>query len=344
MPIEVKLFDDLEDVARDARGALDRHAQVSPYDRIGWFHLTRMHVLPDGKLLVARADNGMGGRAWLFLHQRGERHAEAFGSWYTPAFSPVFSGAPGAARAELLAAVARRLRTRLDTIMLAPVGDEDGARTALLDAFGSAGWWTRQTAVTTNWIVMIGGRSFDDYWARRPSRLRNTVRRKSSASPLAISILNRFDDAAWARYEAVYRASWKPAEGSPAFLRAMAAQASDDGTLRLGVAEQGGLPVAAQFWTVDGGMATIHKLAHAESARESSPGTLLTQAMFRHVIDEDRPHSIDFGTGDDPYKADWMEHKRPLHRLEFHNRGTPRGWAAAARAFASALVHRNGRD
>jgi hypothetical protein len=33
--------------------------------------------------------------------------------------------------------------------------------------------------------------------------------------------------------------------------------------------------------------------------------------MFAHVIDVDRVAAIDFGTGDDPYKADWMDHTRP---------------------------------
>ena len=77
--------------------------------------------------------------------------------------------------------------------------------------------------------------------------------------------------------------------------------------LRLGIAEIDGQPVAAQFWTVEGGTAFIHKLAHDERFRKQSPGTLLTAAMFAHVIDVDRVDLVDFGTGDDPYKRDWMD-------------------------------------
>src|SRR5690349_21185690 len=82
------------------------------------------------------------------------------------------------------------------------------------------------------------------------------------AAALEISIHRAFDPGAWAAYEAVYRASWKPAEGSPAFLRALAEQEGAAGTVRLGIASKDGAPVAAQFWLVENGVATIHKLAH----------------------------------------------------------------------------------
>jgi CelD/BcsL family acetyltransferase involved in cellulose biosynthesis len=68
--------------------------------------------------------------------------------------------------------------------------------------------------------------------------------------------------------------------------------------------------VAAQFWTVDGGTAWIHKLAHLDSAKPLSAGTTLSAALFAHVIDRDRVTWVDFGTGDDPYKRDWMEQVR----------------------------------
>ncbi len=93
---------------------------------------------------------------------------------------------------------------------------------------------------------------------------------------------------AWADYEAVYRASWKPEEGSFPFLRALAEQEGAAGTLRLGVARKDGRPVAVQLWLVENGEATIHKLAYAEDAKAMSPGTLLGMAMFRRALDEDR--------------------------------------------------------
>ena len=37
---------------------------------------------------------------------------------------------------------------------------------------------------------------------------------------------------------------------------------------------------------------------------------------------------IDFGTGDDPYKRDWMERVRPRYRLTCWRPANPRNWAA----------------
>src|SRR3546814_12565678 len=71
------------------------------------------------------------------------------------------------------------------------------------------------------------------------------------------------------------------------------------GHLRMGIARRDGLAVAAQLWTVENGVALIHKLAHREDAGAGSPGTLLSHASFRPVIDTDTVPRIDFGTGDD---------------------------------------------
>jgi hypothetical protein len=139
-------------------------------------------------------------------------------------------------------------------------------------------------------------------------------------------VVDRFDPADWADYERVYAQSWKPKEGSPAFLRRFAEEEGEAGTLRLGIAEIDGRPVAAQLWTVDHGAAYIHKLAHVEDAKAHSPGTLLSHALFAHAIDRDRVHTIDFGTGDDAYKRDWMEEVRPMIRLDMHWPLDPRSW------------------
>lgn len=312
---ETCLFDDLDAVARDAAGALDRAAQPSLYDRIDWLRLMRAHV-PDGATpIIARAALGEG-RCWLFLRLAARRRAEAYASWYSLSFAPVFAG-PAALRRPLLEALAVALRSRFATIRLAPV--PSAAADLLVPAFAAQGWRAERRPATANWIADTADKDFAAYWAARPSRLRNTVRRKGRGADLTIMIRDRFAEAEWDDYEAVYRASWKPAEGSPAFLRALARAEGEAGTLRLGIAYRQGTPVAAQFWTVEHGVATIHKLAHVEEERAASPGTLLSEAMFRHVIERDRPRRIDFGTGDDSYKADWMDERRVLEQVTLYD-------------------------
>jgi GNAT acetyltransferase-like protein len=219
---------------------------------------------------------------------------------------------------------------------LAPVADPAPLRRA----FKAGGWQVFVTPRTGNWRIDTHGLDFEAYWAGRPAQLRNTAKRRGRTAGLEIEIYDRFDSRAWADYEAVYRASWKPEEGSFAFLRALAAQEGAAGTLRLGVARKDGRPVAVQLWLVENGEATIHKLAYAEHAKAMSPGTLLGMEMFRRAIDTDRVRAIDYGTGDDGYKKDWMAERRTLWRIEAFNPRTPRGLAGAARAAASALVAR----
>ena len=98
--------------------------------------------------------------------------------------------------------------------------------------------------------------------------------------------------------------------------------------------------MAAQFWTVEAGTAWIHKLAHTEASKPLSPGTTLSAALFEQVIDRDKVTLIDFGTGDDPYKRDWMEDIRPRYRLEMYRPLWPGNWPAIARAAVRRLVSR----
>ena len=221
-------------------------------------------------------------------------------------------------------------------MLLAPLVDPEPLRRA----FAAAGWVVQASEKTGNWRIETAGMDFESYWASRPAQLRNTARRKAKAADLEIEIYDRFDAAAWAAYEAVYRASWKPEEGSFPFLHALAEQEGAAGTLRLGIARKDGRPVAAQLWLVENDEAVIHKLAYAEDAKSLSPGTILSETMFRRVLDVDRVAVIDYGTGDDGYKRDWMEYRRPLWQLAAYNPGTPGGLAGAAKAKASALVAR----
>ena len=191
----------------------------------------------------------------------------------------------------------------------------------------------------------IGVPTFDVLWSiledQTPNaKLRSTVERKGKKAGLDIVIHREFDADAWAAYEAIYAASWKGEEGSWPFLRDLAEAEGDAGTLRLGIASRDGLPVAAQLWTVENGRATIHKLAYREDAKALSPGSILSHAMFAHVIERDRPALIDYGTGDQPYKADWMDVAHPLWRIEASNPRHPVGLLMIARRKAAALVRR----
>jgi hypothetical protein len=304
---------------------------ASPFERAQWYALLAETGL---RPLIAIASEG-GTTAALALTGQGG-HITPLRNWYSFTWRPL---APqGAAGDRLLEAIARGLKSRGHRVTLEPVPGEDGSAERLERAFRAAGWQVALEVCDTNHILEVRGRSFAEYWQSRPGHLRSTLKRK--ASRIETEVLTRFDPAVWAEYEAIYAASWKPAEDQPAMLRAFAQGEGAAGRLRLGVARAGGLAVAAQFWTVENGVAYIHKLAHLESHRSLSAGTILSAALLRHVIEIDKVALVDFGTGNDSYKADWTDAVRPRFRIDCLDPGQPGAWAPLAKRILRTLHKR----
>lgn len=207
------------------------------------------------------------------------------------------------------------------------------------------GYWTDRYFSFGNWFqpVPLGG--FEVYWAARPSALRNTVAR-------ALKRLNKLGDwrleivtgpqpglnAAIDTYVSVYNRSWKVPEPNPAFMPGLIRLAAVQGWLRLGLLWVAGEPVAAQVWLVAGGKANIFKLAYAQGHEKLSTGSVLTAELMRHVMDTDQVREVDFLSGDDAYKADWMDCRRERVGLLAFDQRHWRGWLAASRH----ILHRYG--
>jgi hypothetical protein len=274
--------------------------------------------------LLAVARDGVD-RAVLPLRQEADELQE-LGSWYSFRVAPIVS--PGADALKLLSTLASDIARRADRLTLAKLPQTDA--TLLTDAFRSTGWFATMTPCDVNHILRVGGRSFAEYLSGRPGQVRTTLKRKSGK--VEVRLYDGFDDGAWDAYEAIYAQSWKPTEGSPAFLRRFAREEGAAGRMRFALALAGGKPVAAQFWTVEAGTAFIHKLAHIEEAKPLSPGTTLSAALFERVIDGDKVEMVDFGTGDDGYKRDWMEEVRTRYRIELLRPLRPRNWPRVAKA------------
>jgi hypothetical protein len=320
-------------VQADARitALFGRTDASSPFDRIDTLRLLAEECLAGHHcfLAIARSETAI---AALPLTQDAAG-LRSLANWYSFTARPLCSD-PAQAPA-LFAAIASSL-SPAGAATLAPLPEAEATR--LADALRQTGWIAAATPCDVNHILTVQGRSFAEYWATRPGQLRETVRRKGRKGVVDIRIATAFAAADWDAYETIYAKSWKPGEGSPRFLRRFAQAESSAGTLRLGLASIDGHPVAAQFWTVEGGTAFIHKLAHDEAAKAHSPGSLLSAALFRHVIDTDRVALVDFGTGDDPYKRDWMDGVRTRYRIEAYRPGSVRHWKHIARLTARRLL------
>jgi hypothetical protein len=192
----------------------------------------------------------------------------------------------------------------------------------LLHSANIPGWGLIARPISQNWRA-----STADYWKNRSSQLRHTISRKKKKLDqlgAVISISTQINAPLLQAYWQVYQRSWKPAEPTPDFINQLLQQSSDEGTLRLGtlyIAEQ---PVAVQCWLVAGGVAAIYKLAQDQQFDALSPGTVLTAALADYVMIEDQVHTLDFLTGDDAYKAQWMDSCSPLYRVTAFRLNAPK--------------------
>ena len=255
-------------------------------------------------------------------------------NFYSLDFRPLSAGGrlrpgDGARVAGALRSVSGRL-IRLDPLDETVAGQ-------LEQELRQAGMTTYRYSAFGNWIERVGQRSFEAYFAERPSQLKNTYRRRNTklrkAHPVTIRLSDgRGDDRAAIRdaYLAVYAKSWKVPEPYPDFIPGLIDLAAQRGWLRLGVLFVGELPVAAQLWLCQGDTSLIYKLAYDEDYKEFSPGLILTVEMFRQAIDVDRSAIIDYGSGDDPYKRDWMSERRQYWGLEVYDTRSLAGWAIHA--------------
>lgn len=193
-------------------------------------------------------------------------------------------------------------------------------------ALKSIGFRTFVFEHSTNWYDE-DIENIETYWARRPSRLLNTIKRKKKkltlengyalfiASPNSEKELNQF----LADYHQVYNLSWKQQEPYIDFIDELARYAWRQGELRLGMAYHHEKPVASQIWFVNGETAYIFKLAYSEEYSKTSVGTVLQALLTEYVIDQDKVTTIDFLTGDDNYKQHWMMNSRPLVGIQACN-------------------------
>lgn len=306
---------------------------ASPFDRASWFDLLDAHGFAGRGRFDAHGSAGSTA-AWLPL--RIEKPGELAGltNWYSFSIRPLFTGE--ANRADALQALFADLRRSAARLTLYPVTDTEDLTAALR----AAGWWVKAAPAGDRHWLCLGDMDHDIWWASRPGALRNTVQRKAKKGVVDIQLITAFDPGSWAAYENIYAASWKPEEGHPALLRAFAESESAGGRLRMGIARIDGVPVAAQYWTVEDGTAFIHKLAHVEDSLKASPGTLLSAALFRHVIEVDGVKRIDFGTGNDGYKRDWMNRHDVLWRIEAFNPSRVAAWGPALKAFVRSVLRK----
>jgi hypothetical protein len=263
----------------------------------------------------------------------GGRNLQSLTNPYTCLYQPLI--APGLDAATLRRAGVEfgRFCRRWATVRLDALPEDFAELAPLLAGARRAGMLASRFAHFGNWHEPIAGRSWEQYLAARPGALRETVRRKLRRTPTTLEIVATTDavEAGIDAYEEIYARSWKVPEPYPRFHAEMMRRAAAAGVLRLGLLRAEGRVIAVQIWIVQGGRAAVLKLAHDESDKTLSPGTVLTALMIRELIGREAVTELDFGRGDDAYKQLWATQRRQRIGIVLANPLRLRGLAALGR-------------
>lgn len=344
MNTTLHVFHDLDALPPDCETLFAAGAQRSFHLARPWFRTVLAEAMPpDARALfvLCRTGEGTDNRAIVLFPLRtraGGTRLEALSAVYSCLYQPL--AAVTATPAELFAAgqafgrfCRGWSRLRLDALDAGWPGLQP-----LLEGAQAAGLAVLRFDHFGNWYEPVAGRSWAEYLAARPGALRETIRRRLGQAEhdrrVALEVITERGaglEAGITAYEAVYARSWKEKEPFPGFSAALMRAAAAAGALRLGLLRLDDRPVAAQYWVVAGGTATVLKLAHDEAARTRSPGTVLTAAMIRDLLDREELVELDFGRGDDAYKALWAGRRRQRIGVVLVNPRRPMGLLALGR-------------
>lgn len=354
----VRQFSNFDELSPEARSLFEKASMHCFFSSLPWFRVFVNHALDAGdivRIYCSRSPSDSGNveeAALAMVHRAADstifkpRKLSSLSNYYTSLFSPAWNGASSREAAHALARAIADDSPPWDEVELKPLDVDSSAFHALKDGLQSAGFVVQTYFCFGNWYLDVNGRSYAQYKEDLPSVLRNTLKRKekklekSGRAKIAIITGGEELQSAIEAYNKVYSASWKKPEPYPSFVPELIQTCSQLGALRLGVVHIDGEPAAAQFWIVQNGVALIYKLAYDERFTDLSVGTVLTATLMQHVIDVDQVHEVDYLTGDDAYKRDWMSGRRERGGILAMNPRTVRGAAAIARHVGGRAVKR----
>ncbi len=352
----VRIYESVSELPSATRMLAQRAEQSAFCLGLDWYEVFEANVAKSsGRRLLLSAEDEIG-RALAMLPlwapiARTSRPLALTGlaNYYTPVFQPWVSANSEAACIGMSMIAEELCRYQAwSRITLNPIDALHPAWRCLREEMHRHGMYSFIDTATANWTTSVAGMTCQDYIQQRTSRLRNTIKRRSkkiarySTTNFQLIDSKQGLESGLDAYERVYGKSWKRSEAYPSFVRELAAMCARRGWLRLGIMFVNGRPAAVQFWIVANGVASIFKLAYDPAFEEFSVGTLLMVRMLECVIDVDRVHSIDFLTGDDAFKADWMSKRTERQALLILAPWTVDGFAGLARKKLKLLLERFG--
>jgi len=346
--LSIKRYNALQDLPASYSGLFETGERFSYDLGLDWFkHLSSTALKKDDQVFIyglERDNNGEAVAVLTVCQNTGKRKLSSLSTYYTSLFMPL---AQASGLVENLTHLFESLRSdekRWASIDLSPMAYGSTVFDTTVSALNKAGWHPFPYFCFGNWYLSVEGRNFDSYLKNLPSSLRHTIeRKKKKLFCLPNSRIEVVKDGpeleeAMSAYEKVYRSSWKEPEPFPEFMPGLVRLYASKGQLRLGVVYVDGEPAAAQIWIVSYGKAAIYKLAYDEKYSNLSVGSILTAHLMEYVIDVDGVQEVDYLTGDDAYKQDWMSHRRERWGIRSYNLRTFSGLIGVLREYSRQVV------
>ncbi len=345
----VKIYQSLTDLPAQYGQLFAENAKESFFHSLPWFQNFCSAALdPGDQLRIFAAELGDPAQtpaAALVLRYQpsatrglGARTLSSLTNFYTSLYAPLRSASKDSKGAlELLARAVQEDSAEWDAVDLKWLDGDSRVFHELQQAFRSAGMVVQTYFCAGNWFLPVNGKSYQQYLESLRSSVRNIARSKNRkierSGRARVEIATKLEglEPFVKAYEQIYASSWKVPEPYPQFILGLIRTCANQGWLRLGVAYVDGQPAAAQIWIVANGTASIYKIAYAKRFADLSIGSFLTMRMMEYALDVDHVREVDYLTGDDKYKQDWMSHRRERWGILALNPRTFRGALAVAR-------------
>lgn len=354
MSYRVQVFLDYSELPSRYEALLGSSGAQFFFYRREWFDFLLRHVYDNAHILLLYAvEEADSGEPLMLVPLRYTQADSAVHRAHTVAalghlenYAPscfIVDPARESERRELMTCLFRYLRkpqhasqpAKADVVRLWPFEVDSALGDDVAAALGAAGFWIQRYANSHNTYEDCSNLSFDDYMAKRSSNQRYNNRRKrrnleKEGELEFVMITDDSDTEAFAQaiddYILVSVHSWKPVNttvSSP--MIELIRIAAKQGSLRLAIMRLDGNPIAAQFWILSEGIASMMRPNYHGAYARLSPGVVLTSFVIEYLLDTDGADSLDFGYGEDEYKGKWVDSARSYEGLMAFNPATPRG-------------------
>jgi predicted ATP-grasp superfamily ATP-dependent carboligase/CelD/BcsL family acetyltransferase involved in cellulose biosynthesis len=297
-----------------------------------WFENFAHEILDDRTKLaiyVLRGD-GVPGAIFPMMLERARisgvptRRLKFLANFYSPIAKPLWGTTSFPERVALACHFFRHVRSQRPTrtvLDFSPVPGETGDLEVLKTALEQEGMLHTVYYSSANWFRPVERLTGADLDKVLPSRVKNTIHRhlararREGVVEFKLYTAPEDIEARIHEYYDVYRRSWKRPEPYPGFHARLAVKLARTGEITLGIVYFNQKPVAAQLWLMHRQVASILKLCHDEAFKQYSFGTILTYWMMLYALDGVGVQEIDYLTGDEPYKKDWMSSRRDRYGI-----------------------------